>query len=110
MDEVKQYRVRPGFHHGAQGQYGPGAVVELTEAEAAGFLDKLELVAPPASRKPPELNISKGALKWLEENAPDLPPLGALSFLGVTQGTGKDGQITLADVKAATEAQTPPQE
>lgn len=103
MDEVKQYRVRPGFHHGAQGQYGPGAVVELTEAEAAGFLDKLELVAPPASPETPELNISKGALKWLEENHQEMD-------FSAIKGTGKDGQITLADVKAAAGAQTPPQE
>jgi hypothetical protein len=35
------YQVRPGYTHGAQRQYGPGAVVELTEAAAAGFADKL---------------------------------------------------------------------
>lgn len=30
--------------HGAFNQYGPGSIVELTEDEAGGFLDKLELV------------------------------------------------------------------
>lgn len=35
------YQVRPGYNHGAQRQYGPGAVVELTEDAAAGFADKL---------------------------------------------------------------------
>jgi hypothetical protein len=43
-DEKQQYRVRAGQVHGAHKQYGEGAVLELTEAEAAGFLDKLELV------------------------------------------------------------------
>lgn len=37
------YRVKPGFTHGASDQYKAGDTVELTEAEAAGFLDKLEL-------------------------------------------------------------------
>lgn len=44
-----QYRVRPGYRHGAQKQYGPGDVVELTEQEAAGFLDKLEPLAETAA-------------------------------------------------------------
>lgn len=41
---MMKYRVRPGFRHGAQRQYGPGDVLEMTEQDAAGFLDKLELV------------------------------------------------------------------
>ena len=44
MQEIKQYRVKEGQHHGRLRQYGPGDVVELTETEAAGFLDKLVLV------------------------------------------------------------------
>lgn len=35
------YQVRPGYNHGAQRQYGPGAVLELSEDAAAGFADKL---------------------------------------------------------------------
>lgn len=44
------FRVRPGMRHGAGKIFGPGDVVELTVAEAQGFLDKLERVedAPPA--------------------------------------------------------------
>lgn len=38
------YRVKPGYRHGISRVYGPGDAVELTEVEAAGFLDKLELV------------------------------------------------------------------
>lgn len=37
------YRVKEGYRHGAGGKYGPGDLVQLTEVEAAGFLDKLEL-------------------------------------------------------------------
>lgn len=38
------YRVRDGFTHGAFNQHKAGDTVTLTEQEAAGFLDKLELV------------------------------------------------------------------
>jgi len=41
---MPQYRVRPGFRHGVGKRYGPGDTVTLTAKEAAGFLDKLELV------------------------------------------------------------------
>jgi hypothetical protein len=44
-EELRTYRVRPGFRHGAFDQYGPGDEVQLTALEAAGFLDKLEEVA-----------------------------------------------------------------
>lgn len=40
------YRVKAGYTHGALNQYKTGDVVEHTEAEAAGFLDKLERVGP----------------------------------------------------------------
>lgn len=39
---MPRYRVKPGFRHGRNKQYGPGDTVELTEREARGFLDKLE--------------------------------------------------------------------
>lgn len=38
------YRVKPGHRFGVGKAKGPGDLVELTTAEAAGFLDKLELV------------------------------------------------------------------
>jgi len=43
-DKKYTYRVKPGYLHGAYNQHGPGSLVELTEDEASGFLDKLELV------------------------------------------------------------------
>lgn len=39
---MAQYRVRPGFYFGGIIEYGPGTIIELTDAEAQGFLDKLE--------------------------------------------------------------------
>lgn len=54
---TRTYRVRPGFRFGAQNQHGPGDLVELEEAAALGFLDKLELVeeveAPPVTESAP---------------------------------------------------------
>ncbi len=40
-----RYQVKPGYTHGAFGQHQAGDIVELSEAEAAGFLDKLAPVA-----------------------------------------------------------------
>ena len=55
---IKSYRVRPGFRFGALNQYEPGDVVQLEEAAALGFLDKLEPVEeveepPPAEPAKP---------------------------------------------------------
>lgn len=47
------YRVKPGREHGQFGQYKAGALVEHTATEAAGFLDKLELV-PTVTVVPPD--------------------------------------------------------
>jgi len=44
MSDTKTYRVRPGFTHGAGRTALAGDLVEMTEREASGFLDKLELV------------------------------------------------------------------
>jgi hypothetical protein len=44
---MSEFRVKPGLYFGYANQYGPGAVVILTDEEAAGFLDKLELVTAP---------------------------------------------------------------
>ena len=64
MDEKKQYRVRPGFRFGAFDELGPGDVVELTDVEAQGFRDKLELVvevaAAPSVPPPDDPNSTKG--------------------------------------------------
>lgn len=50
-DTKYTYRVRAGRRWGPYHEYGPGMTVKLTEDEAGGFLDTLELVrdknAPP---------------------------------------------------------------
>ncbi len=38
------YRIKPGKRHGPRDEFGPGDLVKLTEYEASGFLDKMELV------------------------------------------------------------------
>lgn len=48
------YRVKDGMRHGANNQYGPGDIVELTPEEAAGLLDKLELVESGEPDEPDE--------------------------------------------------------
>lgn len=44
MSDKKTYRIRQGFTHGAGRSLQGGDTVEMTEREASGFLDKLELV------------------------------------------------------------------
>jgi len=64
------YRVKPGKFHGPRNEYGPGDLVEHTEYEASGFLDKLELVVeePPAPDEP-EIPTSEG-----QSPEPIVPP------------------------------------
>lgn len=54
MPEEKKYtyRVKPGRMFGAYNQHGPGDIVKLTENEAGGFLDKLQLVKESAPEPP----------------------------------------------------------
>jgi hypothetical protein len=53
MPEKKfKYRVKPGRMFGSFFEHGPGSVVELSEEEAGGFLDKLELVSGPVEPEP----------------------------------------------------------
>lgn len=58
---MPKYRVKTGFRHGNLNQYGPGDVVELTEEEAAGFLDKLELVKGSAEKATTDLDADAKA-------------------------------------------------
>ena len=41
---TKKYRVKEGHVFGAEDQFIPGDIVELTDAEARGFLDTVEPV------------------------------------------------------------------
>ncbi len=71
MDK-RQYRVLPGQSHGSLVVYGPGDIVELTEAEAGPLLGwRLELVEPePAPAEKPKAETKqdeKPALKRKEK-------------------------------------------
>lgn len=62
---MAEYQVKTGQRFGAQNQYGPGDKVLLSPEEAAGFLDKLELVPLP---NPPQgegtVDGSGGSSPW----------------------------------------------
>lgn len=79
---MAKYVVRPGYTFGAYGTFREGDIVELPEADAQGFLDKLELVegapalvteqAPPApAAPPPAASVSSPAPEAPE--APEAP-------------------------------------
>lgn len=63
------YRVKDGVRHGANNQFGPGSIVEMTEAEAAGVLDKLVLVE--GGEEPAQGETGEGRL------VVSVPPKGA---------------------------------
>lgn len=68
---MPSYRVRPGVRFGAAKQHGPGDVVELSEEEAKGFLDKLELVREPDPPAPPPVPPSDEKPKADEQGEGD---------------------------------------
>lgn len=51
------YMVRPGRRFGFGKKYGPGDTVELTESEARGFLDLLELVVQSPEPEPDKTQL-----------------------------------------------------
>lgn len=70
MAEPKKYVVRPGFTHGANEQYGPGDIVELTVQEYRGFEDKLAPIEEvdlvnPVQPTPSALKLSAAERKAL---------------------------------------------
>lgn len=83
---MPKYRVKPGYRHGVGKAYGPGDIVELTEYEAGGFLDKLELVGigSPDDSDPSEV-----------ESPPDPSPPGP------PQGGDRDvvGDLTVEEIR-----------
>lgn len=64
---MAKYRVKPGHQFGARKQHAEGAIVELTEQEAAGFLDKLELVRESKSAPQLGLTLVEGGLLLTQE-------------------------------------------
>lgn len=73
-----KYRVKPGYRHGVNKQYGPGDIVEIDPQAAAGFLDKLEPVGPEMvviKEPPPRLWVpDKKTQQVLEEISAPQPP------------------------------------
>jgi hypothetical protein len=66
------FRVREGRRFGADKQFGPGDLVTLETYEAAGFLDKLEVVIERVSVPPSQpKDSSDGKPETL--NGPDAP-------------------------------------
>ena len=63
MTEKRPYRVKPGQTFGVRADYGPGDIVELTEREATGLLDKLE---------PVEANAEQPGKKLVTTVAPEV--------------------------------------
>ena len=64
MSDIKRtYRVKLGYRHGKNKEHGPGDIVEMTEFEAFGFLDKLELVEESKPVKSTRSTAKKAAAK-----------------------------------------------
>lgn len=63
---MAEYRVRQGYRFGAQNQHKAGDVVELSEAHAVPFLDKLELVVIQESQPIPVGDIDGMKAEWAE--------------------------------------------
>ena len=74
---MTKYRVKPGYTFGAFGTYREGDIVELPEADAQGFLDKLQPVPADLPSAPPEETPADlpGVTEDVTEEA---PPAGAL--------------------------------
>jgi hypothetical protein len=62
--ETLKYRVREGRRFGSYFEHGPGDVVELTEAQAGGFPDILELVKD--KPEPPDPDAEEKHLQTLK--------------------------------------------
>lgn len=83
------YRVKPGFEHGARGQFKAGDTIECTSEEARGFADKLELVEVepvPVVEQPPETPAEEVA-----------PFIVAVPVFGVTASTVAEVLAAVAD-------------
>lgn len=80
------YRVKPGCVHGAFQQFGSGSTVELTEEEADGLQDKLELVKGDGTT-----NIPVDEVATLSKmTALQLKELPEYAKLGVPKPKGKE--------------------
>ncbi len=74
---MTKYRVKPGYTFGAFGTYREGDIVELPEADAQGFLDKLQPVPADLPSAPPE-ETSADPPSVTEDEAEEAPAGGVL--------------------------------
>ena len=65
------YRVRPGHTFGQFDQHQAGTLIELTEAEASAFLDKLELEAAPVE---PSLELNSSEVSYSSDDVGEPTP------------------------------------
>ena len=97
-------RIKPNLSHA---HYSAGDVFDASPSEMSAFGDKFEVLPPPAPLSPPpvvissetvgqtatmreEVEATEKARRWAAEHGVDLENM---------TGTGRDGRITLADVK-----------
>ena len=80
MSKKRPYRVKPGQTFGVRADYQPGEIVELTEREAMGLLDKLE----PASEDVELLRPASELYQW---------PLAAALVISVLLALGLAGWL-----------------
>ena len=99
------WRVRHGFTFGAFNQFGPGDLVELSEFEAGGFLDKLELADGSPSPAEP-VTISGSAVVGGDALPPIWLDFGDLSkHMNMVRLLIANGYDTPAAVQVASDAE-----
>lgn len=96
---MPKYRVKPGFTHGAGNQYKAGDIVELTEEEAAGFLDKLELTTgrkAKAAEEESAVDLRAAILAASDEELADALGVDVKALTALRQGaTIKSGGLVV---------------
>lgn len=85
---MTKYRVKPGYTFGAFGTYREGDIVELPEADAQGFLDKLQPVPADLPSAPPEETPADSPSE-AEAADTETPPDAPTEKVAVKRASGK---------------------
>lgn len=96
---MTKYRVRDGCRFGARNQHGPGAVVDLSEKDAAPFLDKLERVADEPAYPDQPADDAASALSDQPDAADDLTVINGIGD-STEEALNELGVYTYADLMA----------
>lgn len=83
-------KVKEGVTYGVAGRHGPGTVLDVSEVTYLAFQDKLDIVVPEPEAEP---NATPQAIELAKALGIDLA--------SIREGTGKNGRITVGDVKVA---------